>query len=135
MPRGNLKFSTDGGSNWQPLEADEFAASAGDSIKVRAKAATDDTPEKDFRNVSEFWAKLTPETLSKGLLSVKGLATGTQYGFYIFAYTTDAKGDYVAAPYYSWSDSKERKEEPFDTSKMLTISKKFSPLGQGFFFA
>lgn len=169
----------------------------GDDKLEETKAATEDTPEKDFKNVSEFWAKLTPEMLSKGLLSVKSLATGTQYGFYIFAYTTDAKGDfvstclgkrfiktgnaeegllsfraryirdiedhdgghqeseyywtfedtsgmnfgkfsvdranwfnadYVAAPYYSWADSKEHKEEPSDTSKMITISHKFSRL-------
>lgn len=167
----------------------------GDDKLEETKAATEDKPEKDFKNVSEFWAKLTPEMLSKGLLSMKSLATGTQYGFYIFAYTTDAKGDYVseclgkrfiktgnaeeglltfrarymrdiedhdgghqeseyywtfedtsgmnfgkfsvdranwfnaddtAAPYYSWADSKQHTEEPTDTSKMLSVSHKFS---------
>ena len=36
--RDDLEFSTDGGSSWKALSADEFDASAGNTIKVRKKA-------------------------------------------------------------------------------------------------
>lgn len=68
----------------------------GDDTLDETKAATEDTPDSNFKDKSEFWVKLTPDILGKGLLSLKQLATGTQYGFYIFGYTTDPKGDYVS---------------------------------------
>ena len=37
-PRGDLEYSTDDGTSWHDLDADEFAAAVGNEIKVRTKA-------------------------------------------------------------------------------------------------